>query len=198
MPQTKYIFILGSVLSGLGKGIVTSAIGKAFQVRNKDISVLKIDPYLNIEQKYKIGNIYKGNITRIVDFGAFVKLQEGVEGLIHLSQISWEKSVKPQKIFSVSQEVNVKIMEIDKANKKISLSYKETLDNPWLELKKKIEGIEVNADTIITILKYAMEVVELSKAKGEEQRELAIKLVRNVVVDAPISDDKEKLLLDLK
>ena len=49
MPQTKYIFILGSVLSGLGKGIVTSAIGKAFQVRNKDISVLKIDPYLNID-----------------------------------------------------------------------------------------------------------------------------------------------------
>jgi hypothetical protein len=65
------------------------------------------------------------------------------------------------------------------------------------ELKKKIDGIEVNADTIITILRYAMEVVEISKAKGEAQRELAIKLVRKVVVDAPISDDKEKLLLDL-
>lgn len=66
-----------------------------------------------------------------------------------------------------------------------------------LELKKKIDGIEVNADTVITILKYAMEVVELSKSKGEAQRELAIKLVRKVVVDAPIADEKEKLLLDL-
>ena len=70
-------------------------------------------------------------------------------------------------------------------------------DYCMLELKKKIEGIEVNADTVITILKYAMEVVELSKAKGEAQRELAIKLVRKVVVDAPIADEKEKLLLDL-
>jgi len=66
-----------------------------------------------------------------------------------------------------------------------------------IELKKKIEGIEVNADTVITILKYAMEVVELSKAKGNAQRELSIKLVRQVVVDAPINDEKEKLLLDL-
>lgn len=65
------------------------------------------------------------------------------------------------------------------------------------ELKKKIEGIEVNANTVITILRYAMEVVELSKAKGDAQRELAIKLVRQVVVDAPINDEKEKLLLDL-
>ena len=70
-------------------------------------------------------------------------------------------------------------------------------DYCMLELKKKIEGIEVNADTVIVILKYAMEVVELSKAKGEKQRELAIKLVRKVIVDAPIGDEKEKLLLDL-
>jgi hypothetical protein len=70
-------------------------------------------------------------------------------------------------------------------------------DYCMIELKKKIDGVEVNADTVITILKYAMEVVELSTAKGEAQRELAIKLVRKVVVDAPISDEKEKLLLDL-
>lgn len=70
-------------------------------------------------------------------------------------------------------------------------------DYCMLELKKKIDGIEVTNDTVITILKYAMEVVELSKAKGDSQRELAIKLVRKVVVDAPIQDEKEKLLLDL-
>lgn len=78
------------------------------------------------------------------------------------------------------------------------MSGKENLfDYCMIELKKKIDGIEVNADTVITILKYAMEVVELSKAKGSAQRELAIKLVRKVVIDAPIDDDREKLLLDL-
>jgi hypothetical protein len=65
------------------------------------------------------------------------------------------------------------------------------------ELREKVEGIEINADTIIEILKYAMEVVELSKAKGKAQRDLAIKLVRKLIVDAPIADEKEKLLLDL-
>ena len=65
------------------------------------------------------------------------------------------------------------------------------------ELKKRINGIEINANTIIKVLKFSMEVVETSKLKGPAQRELAIKLVRQVVVDAPITDEKEKLLIDL-
>ena len=78
------------------------------------------------------------------------------------------------------------------------MSYDENLFAYCMEeLKKQINGIEINADTIIKVLKLAMEVVEASKLKGPAQRELAIKLVRQVVVDAPISDEKEKLLIDL-
>ena len=65
------------------------------------------------------------------------------------------------------------------------------------DLKKKIGDMEINADTIIHVLKFAMEVVETTKVKGEEQKKLAIKLVRQIVVDAPVSDEKEKLLLDM-
>lgn len=64
-------------------------------------------------------------------------------------------------------------------------------------LKNKIGNMEINAQTIITVLRFAMEVVELTQVKGSAQRELAIKLVRHIVVDAPISDDKEKLLLEM-
>ncbi len=64
-------------------------------------------------------------------------------------------------------------------------------------LKEKVGNMEINAQTVITVLRFAMEVVEATQLKGEAQKELAIKLVRQIVVDAPISDDKEKLLLDM-
>jgi len=102
------------------------------------IKALTEDPYANLEAKYKVGKIYKGKITRTVDYGAFVKLEEGVEGLIHSSQIAWGKRSKANSVFNTGQTVDVKIMEIDKEGKKISLSYKETLDNPWTALKNKV------------------------------------------------------------
>lgn len=102
------------------------------------IKALTEDPYANLEAKYKVGKIYKGKITRTVDYGAFVKLEEGVEGLIHSSQIAWGKHSKANSVFNTGQTVDVKIMEIDKEGKKISLSYKETLDNPWTALKNKV------------------------------------------------------------
>ena len=103
------------------------------------VKALTEDPYENLEKKYKVGDIYTGTCQKLMDYGAFIKLEDGVEGLIHSSELSWvNKNIQPSKVLSVSQEVKVKIVSIDMAAKRISLSYKATLKNPLDDLKKKI------------------------------------------------------------
>ena len=107
------------------------------------IKALTEDPYENIEKKYKVGEIYEGVVTKIMDYGCFVKIEDGIEGLIHSSELDWtNKNVKASKVLSVSQKIKFKIVNIDKETKRISLSYKAILDNPWNEIKDKI-GSEV-------------------------------------------------------
>ncbi len=107
------------------------------------VKALTEDPYENIEKKYKIGEIYEGIVTKIMDYGCFVKIEDGIEGLIHNSELDWtNRNVKPNKILSVSQNIKFKIVNIDKETKRISLSYKATLENPWDKIKDKI-GQEV-------------------------------------------------------
>jgi len=107
------------------------------------VKALTVDPYENIEKKYKIGEIYDGEVTKIVDYGCFVKIEEGIEGLIHNSELDWtSRNIKPSKVLSVSQKIKFKIVNIDKETKRISLSYKATLENPWNKIKDKI-GQEV-------------------------------------------------------
>ena len=107
------------------------------------VKALIENPYENIEKKYKIGEIYEGVVTKIMDYGCFVKIEEGIEGLIHNSELDWtNKNIKPSKVLSVSQKIKFKIVNIDKETKRISLSYKAILDNPWNKIKDKI-GKEV-------------------------------------------------------
>ena len=75
----------------------------------------------------------------MMDYGCFVKIEEGVEGLIHNSELDWtNKNIKPSKVLSVSQNIKFKIVSIDKETKRISLSYKATLENPWDKIKNQI------------------------------------------------------------
>ena len=107
------------------------------------VRALTEDPYENIEKKYKVGEFYNGTVTKIMDYGCFVKIEDGIEGLIHNSELdSTNRNVKPSKILSVSQNIKFKIVNIDKETKRISLSYKATLENPWDKIKDKI-GQEV-------------------------------------------------------
>ena len=107
------------------------------------IKALTEDPYANIEKKYKVGQFYEGTVTKIMDYGCFVKIEEGIEGLIHNSELDWtNRNIKPNKVLSVSQKIKFKIVNIDKETKRISLSYKAGLDNPWEKVKDKI-GKEV-------------------------------------------------------
>ena len=103
------------------------------------VKALTEDPFENIEKKYKVGETYDGIVTKIMDYGCFVKIEDGVEGLIHSSELDWtNRNIKPNKVLSVSQKINFKIVNIDKDAKRISLSYKSTLDNPWDKIKGKV------------------------------------------------------------
>ncbi len=93
---------------------------------------LQADPWLSIEAKYPVGSRFKGTVTNIADYGAFVELEPGVEGLIHVSEMSWtKKNIHPGKIVSTSQAVEVQILEVDPNKRRISLGLKQTQDNPW-------------------------------------------------------------------
>jgi len=93
---------------------------------------LQADPWSGIEAKYPVGARFKGTVTNIADYGAFVELEPGVEGLIHVSEMSWtKKNIHPGKIVSTSQQVDVQILEVDAQKRRISLGLKQTQDNPW-------------------------------------------------------------------
>jgi small subunit ribosomal protein S1 len=90
------------------------------------------DPWQGIEAKYPVSARFKGRVTNITDYGAFVELEPGIEGLIHVSEMSWtKKNVHPGKIVSTSQEVEVQVLEVDPVKRRISLGLKQTMRNPW-------------------------------------------------------------------
>ena len=93
---------------------------------------LQADPWQGIEAKYPVGMKLKGRVTNITDYGAFVELEPGIEGLIHVSEMSWtKKNVHPGKIVSTSQEIEVQVLEVDSVKRRISLGLKQTMRNPW-------------------------------------------------------------------
>ena len=96
------------------------------------------DPWEGIEAKYPVNARFKGRVTNITDYGAFVELEPGIEGLIHVSEMSWtKKNVHPGKIVATSQEVEVAILEVDPVKRRISLGLKQTLQNPWEAFAEK-------------------------------------------------------------
>lgn len=93
---------------------------------------LEADPWNGIEAKYPKGAKLKGRVTNITDYGAFIELEPGVEGLVHVSEMSWtKKNTHPGKIISTSQEVEVMVLDVDQAKRRISLGLKQCMENPW-------------------------------------------------------------------
>ncbi|HMQ41025.1 MAG TPA: 30S ribosomal protein S1 [Paracoccus sp. (in: a-proteobacteria)] len=93
---------------------------------------LQADPWDTVADKFPIGSVHQGRVTNITDYGAFVELEAGIEGLVHVSEMSWtKKNVHPGKIVSTSQEVDVMVLEIDEAKRRVSLGLKQTMRNPW-------------------------------------------------------------------
>ena len=170
------------------------------------------DPYENLEKKYEVGKIYDGTVTKIVDYGAFVKLQEGLEGLVHQSSLSWtKKNIHPSKILSSSQKIKVKVIELDTEKRRISLSYKDTLENPWTAFTKKYEVGSIVNTKVKNIADFALFVsIENSEFDGmihykdiswQETEESLKKYKKNDTIKAKLLEidlEKEKIRLGIK
>ncbi|OKL44365.1 30S ribosomal protein S1 [Pseudovibrio exalbescens] len=173
---------------------------------------LETDPWEGIDAKYPLNAKFSGRVTNITDYGAFVELEPGIEGLIHVSEMSWtKKNVHPGKIVSTSQEVEVVILEVDAAKRRISLGLKQTLQNPWEafaekfpvnsevegEVKNKTEfglfiGLEGDVDGMVHLSdldwnRPGEQVIEEYK-KGD--------VVKAIVLDVDV--EKERISLGIK
>jgi small subunit ribosomal protein S1 len=173
---------------------------------------LESDPWAAIGDKYPIGAKIKGKVTNITDYGAFVEIEDGIEGLIHVSEMSWtKKNVHPGKILSTTQEVDVIVLEVDPVKRRISLGLKQTLDNPWGtfaqtfpvgtivegEVKNKTEfglfiGLEGDVDGMVHLSdldwnRPGEQVIEEFQ-KGE--------MVKAIVLDVDV--EKERISLGIK
>ena len=109
---------------------------------------LEEDPWDIAQNKYKVDGKFSGRVTNITDYGAFVELESGIEGLVHVSEMSWtKKNMQPAKIVSTSEEVEVIVLEIDSAKRRISLGMKQCKPNPWVDLQKNYKiGSEVEGE----------------------------------------------------
>ncbi len=109
---------------------------------------LEADPWEGVEAKYPVATRFKGRVTNITDYGAFVELEPGIEGLVHVSEMSWtKKNVHPGKIVSTSQEVEVMVLDVDPNKRRISLGLKQCLDNPWESFLEKFgQGAELEGE----------------------------------------------------
>jgi small subunit ribosomal protein S1 len=173
---------------------------------------LQDDPWDSVEGKFPIDTVHTGRVTNITDYGAFVELEPGVEGLVHVSEMSWtKKNVHPGKIVSTSQEVDVMVLEIDTAKRRVSLGLKQTMRNPWeVFAETHPEGTQVEGE-VKNITEFGLFIglpgdidgmVHLSDLSWDERGEDAIQSYRKGdVVQAVVSEvdvDKERISLSIK
>ena len=164
------------------------------------IKALIEDPYENITNKYKVGEIYEGVITKIMDYGCFVKIEDGIEGLIHNSELDWtNRNINPNKVLSVNEKIKFKIVSIEKDTKRISLSYKATLENPWDKIKDKIgQQVKLKINNITDkaifgeLVDYKLSgMLHYKEISYQENIEDLKKFKKNDVVDVKILEIKD-------
>ncbi|MFC6709328.1 30S ribosomal protein S1 [Paracoccus cavernae] len=173
---------------------------------------LQADPWDTVANKFPIGSVHTGRVTNITDYGAFVELEAGVEGLVHVSEMSWtKKNVHPGKIVSTSQEVEVMVLEIDEAKRRVSLGLKQTQRNPWEVFAEthptgtQIEGEVKNITEFGLFIGLEGDIdgmVHLSDISWDARGEDAIQdfrkgdMVRAVVQEVDV--EKERISLSIK
>ena len=176
------------------------------------IKQLQDDPWDLVAAKYPLASVHTGRVTNITDYGAFVELEPGVEGLVHVSEMSWtKKNVHPGKIVSTSQEVEVMVLEIDQAKRRVSLGLKQTQRNPWEVFAEthpvgtEVEGEVKNITEFGLFIGLPGEIdgmVHLSDLSWDERGEDAIQSYKKGdVVKAVVSEvdvEKERISLSIK
>ena len=172
---------------------------------------LENDPWQNID-KFEVGKIYKGIVTNLTDYGAFIDLEDGIEGLVHVSEISWtKKNLQPAKVLSVSSEVDVMVLEIDREKRRISLGLKQCTPNPWKGFAETHNVNDVIEGEIKNITEFGIFVslgneldgmVHLSDIDWDKNPEEAVKeYSKGMVIKTKILEidaDKERISLGIK
>ncbi len=173
---------------------------------------LEADPWEGVAAKYPPGARYSGRVTNITDYGAFVELEPGVEGLVHVSEMSWtKKNVHPGKIVSTSQEVDVMVLDVDSGKRRISLGLKQVQRNPWEEfvelhpIGKEVEGEIRNITEFGLFIGLSADIdgmIHMSDLSWDEPGELAMaKYEKGQIVKAKVLDvdvEKERISLGIK
>ena len=173
---------------------------------------LESDPWQAVADKYQVGEIYTGKVTNITDYGTFIELEDGIEGLVHVSEMSWtRKNVHPGKIVSTSQEVEVKVLEVDADKRRISLGIKQCTPNPWAAYIEEhpmgsvIEGKIKNITEFGLFIGLSDEIdgmIHLSDISWEKPGEEAVKdYTKGQTIEAKIIDvdvEKERISLGIK
>lgn len=173
---------------------------------------LEADPWSGVEQKYPVGAKLTGRVTNITDYGAFIELEQGVEGLVHVSEMSWtKKNTHPGKIISTSQEVEVMVLDVDQAKRRISLGLKQCLPNPWEAFAETHPVGTVIEGEIRNITEFGLFVglngdidgmVHLSDLSWDKSGEEAVKeYKKGDVIKAKVLDvdvEKERISLGVK
>ncbi len=187
-------------------------INKETQRISLGMKQLQEDPWDVVAAKYPLESVHMGRVTNITDYGAFVELEPGVEGLVHVSEMSWtKKNVHPGKIVSTSQEVEVMVLEIDSEKRRVSLGLKQTMRNPWeVFAETHPEGTEVEGE-VKNITEFGLFIglegdidgmVHLSDISWDERGEEAIQHYhKGDVVQAVVSEvdvEKERISLSIK
>lgn len=169
------------------------------------------DPWSQIEEKYTVGTVVPGKIINLTQFGAFVELEEGIDGLIHVSDFSWTKIIRhPKEIVEKAQAVEVRILEVSRESRRISLGLKQVEEDPWPELVKvfetgkKVEGeiVRILDKGIILLLEQEVEgLIPFGRQSKRQRKELTAKykagqLVSGVVMEVKPDDKKVIVFVD--
>ena len=172
---------------------------------------LQDDPWDQIEEKYIVGTIVKGKIINVTQFGAFVELEDGIDGLIHVSDLSWTRIIRhPKEIIDKGKKVEVRVLEISRDNRRIALGLKQTKDDPWPELIKQFEtGKEVEGEVvrildkgIILMLDHNVEgIIPFSRQTKRQRKALSLKYkpgqkISSVVMEVKPEDKKVVLFME--
>jgi small subunit ribosomal protein S1 len=187
-----------------------------FNEENQRISLgmkqLEADPWTDIDTRFAVGSKLKGRITNIADYGAFVELEDGIEGLVHVSEMSWtKKNVHPGKIVSTSEEVEVMVLEVDEEKRRISLGLKQTQPNPWEKIAETRKEGEIFEGEVRNVTEFGLFIaldeeidgmVHLSDISWDDESEEALRdfkagdMVKVKILE--IDADKERVALGIK
>ncbi len=173
---------------------------------------LEEDPWAGVAAKYPVGGSFKGHVTNITDYGAFVELESGIEGLVHISEMSWvKKNIHPGKIVSTSQEVMVQVLDVDASKRRISLGIKQCVENPWSDFLSKypveseVEGEVKNITEFGLFIGLTDDIdgmVHMSDISWDQASEEALSgFTKGDVVKAKVLDvdvEKERISLGIK